>query len=47
MVRMICPECGKKSNDDIDDSGICKKCDEKWTEAQGQHKLSDFEDDKE
>lgn len=44
-MSVKCPECGKRSNLNIDDSGICKKCDAAWSERQKQHKLSDFEDD--
>jgi len=45
MARMNCPMCGKQSSDDIDDSGICKKCDKKLSEARKQRKLSEFIND--
>lgn len=44
MVRMICPECGKRSSDDIDDSGICQSCDKKLFRDPKQTTLADFYD---
>lgn len=44
MVRMTCPECGKRSSDDIDDSGICESCDKKIFSDPKQTTLAEFYD---